>query len=90
MLALAQIALEMPKEHSILSSVTADKSIKQVAEVTVFTSGQVPQLLDTTLYWSVEQLESTVVQLKTSCLGLTPTNWILVGGGGGSEDSKNN
>ena len=89
MLALAQIALEMPKEHSIMSLGTADKSIEQVAVVTVFTSGQVPQL-DTTLYWSVEQLESTVVQLKTSCLGLTPTNWILVGGGGGSEDTKNN
>ena len=48
-------------------------------------SGQVPQL-DTMLYWSVEQLKFTdsEVQLKTNCSGLTPTNWILVGGGGGS------
>lgn len=46
-------------------------------------SRQVPQL-EVILYWSVEQLESTVVQLKTNCSEPTPTNWILVGGGGGS------
>ena len=78
-------------EHSIILLVTADKSIEQVTESTVFStiSGQVPQLV-TTLYLSVEQLESTVVQLKTSCLGLTPTNWMLERGGGGSKDKSHN
>ena len=83
---LPQITLDIPNEHSIVLSVTADKSIEQDTEVTVFliTSRHVPQL-DTTLYWSVEQLESTKIQLKISCSGLTSTNWMLVGGGGGSD-----
>ena len=71
----AQIIFKTPKEQNIILLVMADKSIEQVTELTVFStiSGQVPQL-DTTLYLSVEQLESAVVQLKTSCSGLTPIN----------------
>lgn len=88
---LPQTTLEIPNEHSSMLSLTVNKSIEQVTEMTVFsiTSRQVPQL-DSTLYWSVEQLESTVVQLKISCSGLIPTNWMLVGGGGVSDLRNSN
>ena len=84
---LPQITLEIPNEHSIALSMTADKSIKQVTELTVFsilTSRQVPQL-KSVLYWSVEQLDSTEVQLKISCSELTTIKWISIGGGRGSD-----
>ena len=82
---LAQTTLCIPKVHSVILLETADESIEQAAEVIALSIvlGQVPQL-DTMLYWSVEQLEFTSVQLKISCSGLTPINWILVGGGRGS------
>ena len=51
--------------------------------VTAVVLAQVPQV-DTMLYCSVEQSESTEVQLNTSCSELIPTNWTIVGGGGGT------
>ena len=57
--------------------VAADKSTEQAIELAVFSimapSRQVPQL-DTMLYFRDEQLESTLVQLKTSRLGFMSTN----------------
>ena len=52
---LPQITLEIPNEHSMVLSVIA--ATEQAIEVGVIpvTSRQLPQL-DTTLYWSVEQL----------------------------------
>ena len=80
---------KIPKEHSIMLLVAADKSTEQAIELAVLSimvpSRQVPQL-DTMLYFRDEQLESTVVQLKTSCLGLMSTNWMFEGGGGGSKN----
>lgn len=66
-------------------SATDDKAIEQATEVamTAVVLTQLPQL-DVMLYWSVEQSESTEVQLNTSCSELIPTNWTIVGGGRGS------
>jgi hypothetical protein len=53
---------------------------------------QFPQL-EIMLYLSIEQPESTEVQLNTSCSELVPTNWTIVGGGSGSilnEDFRAN
>ena len=84
---LVQITLRIPKEHGIIFT---DKFMEQVTELVVLfiamiLSAHIPQL-EAILYWSVEQLESTAVQLTTSCSELMPTNWTLVGGGGGSID----
>ena len=85
-----QTTLCIPKVHSVVLSETADISIEQVIDMTALpiVSGQVPQLDAIILYRSVEQLEFTSVQLKISCSGLTPINWILVGGGRGSVLTK--
>jgi hypothetical protein len=45
---------------------------------------QFPQF-EIMLYLSVEQPESTEVQLNTSCSELVPTNWTIAGGGSGSN-----
>ena len=84
-----QIILPTPKKHSIVFSVLVDKFMEQATELAALSiiSAQVPQL-ETILYLSVEQLESTAVQLKTSCSELMPINWTLVGGGGGSIWTK--
>ena len=60
------------------------EQLTELVELAI-TSAQVPQL-EVILYWSVEQLELTAVQLKTNRSELMPTNWTLVGGGGGSID----
>ena len=72
-----QIMFKIPKKHSIMLLVAADKSTEQAIELAVLSimvpSRQVPQL-DTMLYFRDEQLESTLVQLKTSRLRLMSTN----------------
>ena len=72
-----QIMFIIPREHSIMLLVAADKSTEQAMELAVLSimvpSRQVPQL-DTILYFRDEQLESTVIQLKTSRLGLMSIN----------------
>ena len=77
---LPQITLEIPSEHSTVLSVSAAIEQAVVVDIVPVIPTQLPQL-DSTLYWIAEHLESTKVQLKISCSELTPTNWILVGGG---------
>ena len=65
---LAQTTLCTLNEHCITLLSADDKEIAQVTEVvlTAVVLTQLPQF-DVMLYWNVEQLEFTDVQLNTSC-----------------------